>query len=30
MIENEELERLKAVSRYLMFDVKKEVGRLPN
>ncbi len=28
MIENKELERLKAVSRYLMFDVKKEVEQI--
>ncbi|MBK0381618.1 GAF domain-containing protein [Pedobacter sp. SD-b] len=28
MIENNELERLKAVGKYLMFDVKKEVGQI--
>jgi len=28
MSDNNELERLKAVSRYLMFDVKKEVGQI--
>ncbi|OAQ40738.1 hypothetical protein A5893_07310 [Pedobacter psychrophilus] len=28
MSDNKELERLKAVSKYLMFDVKKEVGQI--